>query len=173
VIIKLGRVGKNGVPDTSNCFKKLEQAKAHQKKMANRGECGKNNPRIYSIHLWNDKGTDGKNPDCKFDETTGRADLSNWDMKPRPTAKDGTEYTNFDFGWVEDDGTITAADGYHNPDLDGDGKGDYIPNLPIKKGRIFNYTLDEWQKALTPHWNEEVWCVACDGGDMRPPVPKD
>lgn len=78
--VNLGEAN-NGVPDLSNCFHAKDQAEAKKKNCA----CGTGrNPSIFSIHLWNDKGTDRKKPDVTYDPKTGKADLSNWNLASRP-----------------------------------------------------------------------------------------
>ncbi len=162
----------------NNCYKEKKQADARKKKMEKDCVCSKNKssvPLVFSIHLRNDKGTDPAKPDLTFHPKTGKADLTNWDMTGRPAGPwkpaGGGGY-NFDFGFVEKDGTITHADHYHNPDKDMDGKGDYYPNMDITDSTIFKSTLAEWQKKGVlqgepyvnyPDFNAEVWCVQCSG----------
>jgi RHS repeat-associated protein len=123
---------------------------------------------IFSIHLWNDTGKDGTNKDVSFD-ANGKADLSNWDMKPRPS-EPGRSFVNFDYGLLRDDGKILHADQYHNPDKDGDGKGDYWPDKGIRTAKVFESTLEKWQESYAD-FNTEVWCVQCkDNADYGDPA---
>jgi len=47
---------------------------------------------------------------------SGKANMGNWDSRTGGRTLFGITMVNFDFGWVEDDGSITHADMYHNPD---------------------------------------------------------
>jgi hypothetical protein len=58
------------------------------------------------------------------------------------------------------------ADMYHNPDEDGDGKGDRRPDMPIRTATYFISTLAEWQAGAPTYYqysnfNTEAWCVSC------------
>ena len=179
--VNLGEAN-SGMPDLSNCFRKKAQAEAKQKEMQKNCACPSGrNPSIFSVHLWNDKGTNSRRRDVAFNRKTGKADLSNWNRSGRPAGKwnsfadnngDGIPDggVNFDFGWGEPNGTLTHADMYHNPDADGDGRGDYFPGYPIRTGTIYNSDLADWQGRTRrggiqyDDFNTEVWCVACDGG---------
>jgi hypothetical protein len=94
--------------------------------------------------LWNnDKGKDGVNPSMTFDSSTGKANLSNWDEnKFRPG--DGT-WVNYDFGFLNDDGTITDA---NHADLPGD---------PME---IYTKSISDWEK-MYEDFNTMVWCTQC------------
>jgi len=95
------------------------------------------------------------------DPDTGKADISNWDHRWRPTGQ-----MNFDFGFVLPNGKILHANHIHNPDRNGDGIGDYYPIYPIAAAKIKINSLLSWKLTgkLSPAYNSEVWCVACDGG---------
>ncbi len=95
------------------------------------------------------------------DPATGKVDLSNWDH----TSK-GLGQINFDFGFVLSNGKILHANHYHNPDRNGDGVGDYYPSAEISMAKIKINSLFSWKLVgkLSPAYNTEVWCVACDGG---------
>ncbi|MEA4863071.1 MAG: RHS repeat-associated core domain-containing protein [Victivallaceae bacterium] len=153
----------------SNCYKLMSQAQQRQQEMSTKCECGKNsNPQIYSIHL----GNSPTNPPVSFDPATGKADLGKWN--PDIHKKPG--HVNFDYGLYDPtSSTMTHADMYHNPDRDGNGVGDYFydpndpnnPNsplaLPIRETTIYKSSMSEWQASYSD-FNEEVWCVQCDGG---------
>ena len=118
---------------------------------------GPSEPHLFSTHLWNDKGQDGKNPDATFDPTTGKADMSNWDITGRPALPewkpDGNGGYRFDYGWVNPDGTIQHANHYHNP--------------PWHPMTVYTSTESEWQNGAPnlyqyPDFNTEVWCVDCN-----------
>ena len=149
---------------TPLCYKTKAQAEAKQAAMKKKCQC--DDPGMFSVHLWNDKGKDGKNPDATFD-SNGKADLANWDFDPRPPPYNhGDGGVNFDFGWVYPNGTIHHADQYHNPDLNGDGKGDYFPKKKIRDALIFFSVVSEWQNGAPSFYqygdfNAEVWCVQC------------
>jgi hypothetical protein len=159
----LGRTNPN-----NKCFKTRAQAEEALKKEKCKDGCG-----LYSIHLWSDP----KDPAVTFDPKTGEADLSKWTREGRPPGDwnrgswrdwdgdgkpDPTTGVNFDYGFVGPDGTIWHADMYHNPDRDGDGKGDYYPKNPIRDATIYGSDDKEWA-ASYPDFNTEVWCVACKG----------
>ena len=144
-----------------DCYKTKAQADAALAQMnAANGKC---NCQMFSVHFWNDTGVDPKKPDVTCDPVTGKCDLSNWDKGGRPAGPwkpGGGGGVNFDYGFVGPDGSITHADQYHNPDRNGDGKGDYYPGLPIRNATIFVSTLKEWQQSYSD-FNFEVWCVQC------------
>jgi hypothetical protein len=162
--INLGQYDPHtGVPSTSNCWKGKAQADAEQQRMKGGCSCGaKGNPKLFSIHLWNSSnGLDGKTPSVSFDNS-GKANMGNWDSRTGGRTLFGITMVNFDFGWVEDDGSITHADMYHNPDRK------FFPDLDPRVMTVFNDNLNDWQEVgrggLFSPYNTEVWCVACDGG---------
>jgi RHS repeat-associated protein len=163
--INLGSLDAKGMPDTSNCYKKKEDADKEKKKKC---DCPRGRkPAIFSIHLWNDTGINSKKPDVSFDAKTGKANLENWDWQPRPRSTGaplGANWVNFDFGWLEADGSITHADRFHNPDKNKDNIGDYYPKYKIRDATIYHSDLSDWQRS-NADFNTEVWCVACDGGN--------
>jgi RHS repeat-associated protein len=155
----------------SNCWKTREQAEAAQKKL----KCKKGSTaQIFSIHLWNDTGKDGKNPDVVFKD--GKADLTNWDGKARPpvidkkTGKTIHAYMPFDFGFLID-GHIIHADHAHKRGVGLDGK-------VLGPMTVYRSTLKEWsadpnpfnifagRSYQYPDFNTEVWCTACDSGEF-------
>lgn len=153
---------KDDWPDSSNCYRKRGQAKKRAQEMKKNCECGSGStPQMFSIHFWNDIGTDGVNPDMRVNSDTGKVDLSNWDHEWR---SDGQ--VNYDFGFVLPDGKILHANRYHNPDRNGDRLGDYILGAPISYAKVKINSLFFWKLAgrFGPAYNSEVWCVACDGG---------
>jgi RHS repeat-associated protein len=148
--------------DLSNCFDTKEHAEARQKEMAQTPDCC---PQLFSVHLWNDTGKNGTDPDLKIDPATSKADLSNWNQSGRPPGAwkpSGDSGYYFDYGHVGTDGSVTHADHYHNPDKNGDGKGDYYRRDKITESTIKKGTLQEWKNSY-PDFNAEVWCVQCKG----------
>jgi RHS repeat-associated protein len=143
-------------PDLSNCFETKTQAEKRQQEMIKNKECSgcKNqngdtsNPRIFSVHYYNDKGKDGENPDVTIDESTGKADMSNWDWK----GKSGNQ-NDFDFGYIDSDGNVVHANHCHDPN----GLG------PMQ---VYINSLAGWQRSYS-NYNSEVWCVACEKDDMK------
>jgi RHS repeat-associated protein len=147
-------------PEAKNCFTSLELAKEKQESMK-KGKCC---PQIYSIHYYNNTGKNKRYPDSKLKNDGKEVDMSNWDKESRPGKnKEGNGWVNFDYGFLNPDGTITHADMYHNPDVDGDGKGDNYRKLPIREGTIYISSIEEWKKSYDD-FNSEVWCVQCIGG---------
>jgi len=150
-------------PKFTDCYKTKAKAEAKQALVKKKCQC--DDTGIFSVHLWNDKGKDGKQPDLTFD-SNGKADLSNWNSSGRPAPYNGGGGYNFDFGWVNPNGTIHHANHYHNPDLNGDGKGDYFPNLPVTDASVYFSDTSEWQNGAPSRYqyddfNAEVWCVQC------------
>jgi len=142
-----------------NCYKTLSLAMKRRDEMKQLKICKQGCPYVYSIHFWNDKGVDKKNPDVTFD-VSGKADMSNWDKAPRPSDINGN-YFNFDFGFYHvRKREIVHANHYHNPDVDGDGKGDYYPRMPVTEATIYFSNLKEWAESYQD-FNAEVWCVQC------------
>jgi RHS repeat-associated protein len=146
-------LGTPGMPDTSNCYRMRAQAEARQAEMKKNCECSgtspnktPSEPRIYSIHLWNDTGKDGKNPDVTFD-SAGKADMWNWDYDPQPSPDD--RWVNFDYGWLNNSGTIQHANHLHDP------WGKY------GSMKVYESTEAEWQRSYKD-FNTEVWCTACN-----------
>lgn len=141
----------------TDCYKSRKLALARKQEMVKNKACSQGCPRIFSIHFWNDKGIDRNRPDVSFN-SNGKADLQNWDKAPR-IGKD--DYVNFDFGfYYEKKGIVVHADQYHNPDRDGDGLGDYYPDLRIRSAKIIYSNLSEWSRSYAD-FNQEVWCVQC------------
>ena len=140
-----------------NCYKELSQAKAKAQEMKSSSCC----PQIFSVHLWNDIGKNRTSPDVIFNPGSGKADLSNWDKESR-----GNGFVNFDYGALTSDGKwIIHADQYHNPPTyspEGEVKGKYYPNLPIREATYYASTIKEWKKSYTD-FSVEVWCVQCRG----------
>lgn len=135
-------------------------AKKKKEAMMKAEECKNGCPMIFSIHLWDDRGIDKKFPDVLFNDG-GKADLQNWDRHSRPPDGKGNLYVNFDFGFYnESKGNIIHANHYHNPDLNGDGEGDYYPSKPIMKATIYFSSMNEWKQSYAD-FNSEVWCVQC------------
>ena len=116
---------------------------------------GRPSPRIFSIHLWNDIGIDPKKgPDVTFD-SEGKADMSNWDHE----GKEGL-YTNFDYGFLNQNGLIEHANHYHTP------------SHPMV---VFYTRPDDWTNFRETMFNLEVWCVKCNFDTMQkdpPPAKK-
>jgi RHS repeat-associated protein len=154
-------VNLGGRESHKDCYKTKAQAEAARQQMnAANGKC---NCLIFSVHFWNDTGIDPKKPDVKCDPVTGKCDLDNWDRGGRPPGPwnpGGGGGVNFDYGFPAPDGSIYHADQYHNPDRNGDGKGDYYPDLPIRNATIYVSTLKEWQASYAD-FNFEVWCIQC------------
>jgi RHS repeat-associated protein len=157
-------------PKPTDCYRTRAQAEARRQQLAKKCSC-ENGVEMYSIHLWNDTGKKSKKPDLVF-EKSGKADLTNWNQSRKPGRR---ENVNFDFGWVYPNGTIHHADLYHNPDRNGDKKGDYYPDplpngtiVPINESTILYDDISEWQSGATgaqyQDFNAEVWCVQCKGG---------
>ena len=105
--VLLGEIAK---PD--NCYKTKEQAEANAK--INPDCCDYS---MFSVHFWNDLGKDGINPDMKYNPSTGKVDMSNWNASGRPGGEwnefDSAYGFNFDFGYLNSDGTIIHASSYH------------------------------------------------------------
>jgi RHS repeat-associated protein len=159
------------------CFKELDDAKQKQAELnkQNRHCCAQ----IYAIRFHNDIGRDGKNPDVRYRTThkNGKeiviANMRNWDEIAK-----GPNLANFDFGFLNSDGTILHANHMYNPDRNKDGKGDYFhdpknPNkFPIMEGSEFYISdVDHFSRELKD-FNEMVWCTQCSGKkggpDRRP-----
>ncbi len=162
--VTVANIGK--VEDMTDCYK--TKAQAENRKNSIKCPCG---VAVFSTHLWNDTGRDGVNPDVTFDATTGKADLTNWDVKGRPKPGGGT-YVNFDYGYLDASGKMIHADLYHNPDKNGDGLGDYYPGKPIREAKIFKSSFSEWQTGAPNYYqysdfNAEVWCVTCKSNDFK------
>ncbi|UDQ96754.1 RHS repeat-associated core domain-containing protein [Lentisphaerota bacterium WC36G] len=155
----------------NNCYKTKEQAENAKKSM----KCTAGCPKMFSVHFWNDIGDDDENPDVTFDPKTGKADFSNWDKKGRPAGgwkvdengRPRGNGVNFDYGYVNPDGSITHADQYHNPDIDDDGTGDYHPDYPIRSGTIYESTEEEWKESYAD-FNSEAWCIQCSNPTFKP-----
>jgi len=152
-------LGEYSNPDLGNCYKTKTQAEKRQQEMVENKECcskyknqngDASKPRIFSVHFWNDKGSDGKNPDAKFDPSTGKADMSNWDYDPQP----GGKFVNFDFGYMAGDGKMVHANHLHDPS----GMGDM---------EVYQSSVAEWQKSYRD-FNSEAWCVSCEKDDIKP-----
>jgi hypothetical protein len=142
----------------ANCYQLRAQAEARQAEMKKNCECsgtGPNKqpaePRLFSIHLWNDVGRNGVDQDLTFD-SSGKADLSNWDIggrRPGPWNASGSGGVNFDYGWVNDSGTIQHANHFHDPSG---------PSGPMK---VYESNKAEWASSYSD-FNSEVWCVSCN-----------
>lgn len=138
-----------------NCFKLKRQAEQSQAQMKQDCVCGSNEPRLYSVHLWNDTGEDSSQPDVPGGPTI-QADLRNWNFSTRPNPEnwhpDGANANvfPFDFGFLMDNGLIAGADRSNHPEQG-------------KPGHVIIRTMDEWKK-LPADFNLEVWCVECNGG---------
>ncbi|MDX2109175.1 MAG: LamG-like jellyroll fold domain-containing protein [Verrucomicrobiota bacterium] len=151
-------LGIPGNPSMANCYKRRAEAEARLLEMKNNCECSGNSankkpaePHLFSIHLWSDIGSNGVDPDISFDGT-GKADLSNWDFSSRPAGDwkpGGRAGVNFDFGWVNESGTIQHANHMHYPDK---------PGNPMK---VYESNETEW-KTGNADFNAEVWCVDCN-----------
>ena len=65
------------------------------------------------------------------------------------------EIGGFDFGFVEDDGTITSANHLNEE------------NSPTE---FYNSTLEEWKNGDDTNnellYKSEMWCVTCNDGDI-------
>lgn len=155
-----------------NCYKTKEQAQARQKIMQKQC-CAKDKnskAQIFSIHLWNDKGKDPSKKDVSCNPKTGKCDLSNWDKRGRPAGDwkpEGGGGYNFDFGFLEPNGTLSHANHYHNP-AGANGLGKYYPGEAVTEATIYNSTRVEWGKGAPGYYqyqdfNFEVWCVQCTG----------
>jgi RHS repeat-associated protein len=160
-------LGVDPIQRLGNCYGTKAQADAVAKKWRTEELCDMTCPNedsvgVFSIHLWNDTGRDKQDPDVTVDPITGKLDLSNWDYQAKPNGN----YVNFDFGYCRPDGRLLHADMYHNPDEDGDGKGDRRPDMPIRTATYFISTLAEWQAGAPTYYqysnfNTEAWCVSC------------
>jgi RHS repeat-associated protein len=146
-------LGEMSNPNLQHCFKAKEQAEKKQEEMAKSKECcGENlngdpsKPRIFSVHFWNDKGEDGKNPDVNFDKS-GKADMTNWDYEAQPCEGN----VNFDYGYLESSGTMIHANHADKP------------NDPMI---IYRSSLEKWGES-NRDFNSEVWCVACEGKEQK------
>jgi len=131
-------------PD-SECYKTkvLAEAAAKKKKCpcdSKSPSGGQPEPVIFTIHLFNNTGTDGKNPDVTFDDS-GKANVSNWDHKRKPG------FVNFDYGFLNSNGAIEHAN--HGVDEDD----------PM---RVYWTTPSNWTQFRHADFNEEVWCVKCN-----------
>ena len=162
------------LPDRENCYKTRPEADARREEMKEDEECC---PQIYSIHLWNDTGRDGENPDAQEGED-GVVDLSNWDIKPKPGGGG-----NYDYGFYDDaKGVYVSASHLHNPDNDGDGVGDFFrtaknedgtPKYGVKSSTVYFSTHDDWEleEPYEGFYNYEVFCVQCKGENLAPGQP--
>ena len=157
-IINLGRD-----PTGLNCWETQKQAETEAKKMEKKCKCGKDSagnaiePKVYSIHLWNDTGNDPTKPDVNPGKKKGQVDLKNWNKYGRPPGKwnDGKSWgCNFDFGWLEAEDQILDANHSYDPRTEKDD--------PMK---VLKVTLKEWgqQHDGSSYYNTEVWCVDCPG----------
>ena len=137
-------------------------------------------PKIYSVHLWNNLGRDGVNPDVDFgladfegplqEGEDRRIDLSNWDERGQKGKG------NFDFGFYDDEtGLYISASHLHNPDLNGDGVGDYWAGetkedgtpYEIKSATVYFSTPDVWELKSRTTYNEEFFCVQCSDSPLE------
>jgi hypothetical protein len=158
---------------TKSCYSSKRKAEAAQKTL---GCKAGDSARLFSIHFW------WKGPRLK-PRPTGSIDLDPWynggrpkgrpagDWDNDPNTPDDDAGVNFDFGWQCGGGTIIHADMYHNPDRDGDGKGDFYPGSKIRTATVYGSTLKEWQDSYED-FNKEVWCVVCQKKDAKCKKPK-
>ena len=174
--ITAGMLGKPA--DLKNCYESREEADIKRKQMKDDKECC---PKIYSVHLHNNTGSDRMTPDavCHDDDFVGplpegvergQVDLSNWDQEPKPGGGG-----NFDYGFFDDaKGVYISGDKYHNPDKDNDGVGDFFKDsvdrngkpYEIREGNVFFSTPDDWELEDTNNfYNLEVFCVQCGQDD--------
>lgn len=137
-----------------NCWSTQAQAEAEAARLATAGGC---KPVLYSIQFHNDTGKDGKTPDVGNDEPTGKADMNYWDAEN----PNGTYYN---FGTIVGPDSVAIADNMHNPDRDGDGKGDHEPKAPIMEMTVVVESLDAFTALMRNGlFNAQVWCVLCKG----------
>jgi len=159
-------LGEPRMPNVSNCFRLRSQAEARLAEMKKNCECSgltanktPAEPRLFSTHLYNDTGRDGRNPDVTFD-SSGKADLSNWNYSTRPPGTwnnnrdingDGIPDggVNFDYGWLNDDGTIQHANHLHDP------------WGTFGSMKVYTSSQTEWARS-NADFNTEVWCVSCN-----------
>jgi RHS repeat-associated protein len=160
------------VPKHQYCFKNLEDAKDKQTELNGKAKdcCAQ----IYSIRFHNDG---GKNPDViyKTRKKDGKeiiiADMDNWNETARPGVdnKGKPKYYNFDFGFLNPDGTILHANHMYNPDKNKDGKGDYFhdrnnpENTPIMLDAEFYISDIKHFTRDLEDFSDTVWCTQCTG----------
>ena len=153
-------LGVVGMPDESNCYKEKKDADDRAREMVTKNECkdctnlngAPGKPRIFSIHLWNDTGKDGTNPDVSIDEK-GKANLSNWDKEGKPDGKGGY-LMNFDYGYLHPNGSMVHANHKHDPATN---------HYMI----VYWSHIEDWKRAPS-NLPYEVWCVACEKNELRP-----
>jgi len=102
---------------------------------------------VYSVHFDNKVGRDKVNPKAKFNPD-GSVDMSNLDNSSG----------EFDYGFVQDDGTIIGATAYYNPDSE-----KIFKDPPKKDSKVVVKTIEEWQKGAgsSGEYDSEVWCAEC------------
>lgn len=137
------------------CFKLKKQADQRKEQMKKDCDCGSNEPTLYSVHLRNDRGSDDSRSDVPFGPTS-QAEMSNWNFSARPNPENwhpdgaGANVFYFDFSVLLANGQMMGADRSNHPEQG-------------KPGNAIMRSMAEWKK-LPADFNQEVWCVECDGG---------
>jgi RHS repeat-associated protein len=156
-----------------NCYIARAMAEAKQIEMAKNACC---KPHLYSLHLWDELGRDKTTGDTATNYVTSEVDLSNWDGDGKTIVKGSKkvgEEGNFDYGYVNPDGSITHGNHMHNPNRK------YFPDAAATSSKdpaiFITDTADDWSsKQYNPStmqptygrgrmYNKEVWCVQCSG----------
>lgn len=171
-------VNIGAIPDLKNCFKLRDHAEKRKNEMTKDKCC---DPQLYSIHLYDSVGRDQKNPDVSYNLITGEVDLSNWDStNGRPSGpwngNAETDGVNYDYGYVNPDGSITHANHLHNPKQKYFKDEPATPESGVGSAEFYRDNAALWSKSSPDPYggpldrtigykdfNTEVWCVQCKG----------
>ncbi len=153
-----------------HCFRLKSQAENKRKELAEKNKVCQY--RLFSVHLWNDKGRNPDKPDVSFDDKTGQADMENWNRSPKAPGLGA-----FDYGYLDETGPnpqMIHADGYQKPGLNSrEDERKYMitpmPPHPDRNATVYKTDPKDWPKQYgeDKQYNTEVWCVQCENSGSK------